>query len=73
MTRLATVEDLPFDMLIDPHHSSLDPTAPTAPVAPASQSEEPDLVADTAEAVRQMFTNPATPRVEDDEIQLDEP
>ena len=39
---------------------------------PTGQTEKPELATDTAEAMRQMFTNPATPSVEDDEIQLDE-
>nr|XP_009623284.1 keratin-3, type I cytoskeletal 51 kDa-like [Nicotiana tomentosiformis] len=69
VTKLVVAGDIPFDMLIDPYHPGPDPTAPTAP---ASQSEKSDLAADTAEVVRRMFTNPVTPRVEDDEIQLDE-
>ncbi|XP_070047739.1 uncharacterized protein [Nicotiana tomentosiformis] len=71
--RIATVGDLPFDMLLDPHQSAPDPAAPSALVAPTGQSDEPDLATDTAEAVREMFANPATPRVEDDDIQLVEP
>nr|XP_009629261.1 SH3 domain-containing protein C23A1.17-like [Nicotiana tomentosiformis] len=65
VTRLATAGDLSFDMLLDPDHYVPDPTVPAAP---ARQSEEPDLAADTAEAVHHMFANPATPRVEDDDI-----
>ncbi|XP_070034336.1 polyamine oxidase 2-like [Nicotiana tomentosiformis] len=70
VTRLAIAGDLPFDMLIDPHKSGPDPTAPTTPLVPVGLSEEPDLA---VEVVRQMFTNPAIPRVEDDEIHLDDP
>nr|XP_033516910.1 uncharacterized protein LOC117281177 [Nicotiana tomentosiformis] len=70
VTRIATAGDLSFDMLLDPYHSALNPSAPSASMVPAGQSEEPDLAADTAEVVHQMFANPAIPRVEDDEIQL---
>ncbi|XP_070049946.1 uncharacterized protein [Nicotiana tomentosiformis] len=68
-----SVDDLPFDLLVglDPPASAA-LAAPSIPVAPAGQSEEPDMAADTAEAVRQMFTHPVTPRAEDDEIQLEE-
>ncbi|XP_070035183.1 uncharacterized protein [Nicotiana tomentosiformis] len=41
------------------------------PTAPVGQSEEPNIVVDTAETVRQMFTNPATPGLEDDKIQYE--
>jgi len=72
VTNIAAAGDLSFDMLMESNPPApADPAAPSAPVAPAGQSEEPDLAADTAEAVRQMFTNPVTPRA-DDEIQLEE-
>ncbi|XP_019256638.1 PREDICTED: increased rDNA silencing protein 4-like [Nicotiana attenuata] len=46
--------------------SAPDPAAPSAPVTPTGQFDEPDLAAETTEAVHQMFSNPATPRVEDE-------
>nr|XP_016445230.1 PREDICTED: transcription factor Sp2-like [Nicotiana tabacum] len=49
------------------------PSAPSASVAPAGQSDEPNFAADTVEAVREMFANPATPKFDDDEIQLADP
>jgi len=67
--KIATVGDLPFDMLMgtDPA-ATVDPAATSAPVG---QSEEPNMAADTAEAVCQMFANPVTPIAGDDEIQLE--
>nr|XP_033510530.1 uncharacterized protein LOC117275330 [Nicotiana tomentosiformis] len=73
VTKIAAAGELPFDLLIgsDPPASSA-PAAPSIPVAPAGQSEEPNMAAETTEAVRQMFTHPVSPRAEDDEIQLEE-
>nr|XP_033509146.1 uncharacterized protein LOC117274047 [Nicotiana tomentosiformis] len=71
VTKIAAAGDLPFDLLMETNPSV--PAGLAASVAPASQSKEPDLAAHTTEAVLQMFTNPATPRAEDDEIQLEEP
>ncbi|XP_019259413.1 PREDICTED: uncharacterized protein LOC109237547 [Nicotiana attenuata] len=69
--------DLVTDVTVDDTSSKLnsvpDPSAPSAPVAPAGQSEEPDLTTDTAEAVRGIFTTPATPRFDNEEIQLADP
>nr|XP_016454599.1 PREDICTED: neural cell adhesion molecule 1-like [Nicotiana tabacum] len=68
--QIAAAGNIPFDLLIRSDPPA--PTAPSVPVAPAGQSEKPDLAANTAEAVRQMFTNPVTPRDDDDVIQLEE-
>jgi len=65
------VGDLPFDMLLDTEQSVLDPYAPSARVALAGQSDELCLAADTAEAVRAVFTNPTTRRYDDDDKLID--
>lgn len=70
VTKIAAAGNLPFYILMGTDPAAL--VDPTAPSAPAGQSEKPDHAADTAEVVRQIFTNPAIPRAEDDEIQLED-
>nr|XP_033513952.1 uncharacterized protein LOC117278585 [Nicotiana tomentosiformis] len=66
VTRLAIVGDF---ILLDPDQSAPDPFAQ---FALAGQFEEPCLAVDTTDAMRVMFTTPATPKYDDD-IQLVEP